>query len=53
MELAESIKHNGIIQPLILRKDNSEYVIVAGERRWRAAKTNRIKRSSCSNNGFN
>ena len=43
MELAESIKSNGIIQPLILRKDNNEYIIVAGERRWRAAKTIGIK----------
>lgn len=38
LELAESIKHNGIIQPIILRKVNNNYVIVAGERRWRAAK---------------
>ena len=38
MELAESIRHNGIIQPIILRKSDSGYVIVAGERRWRAAK---------------
>ena len=38
LELAESIKHNGIIQPIILRKVDSKYVIVAGERRWRAAK---------------
>lgn len=38
VELAESIKHNGIIQPLILRKEDEGYVIVAGERRWRAAK---------------
>ena len=43
MELAESIKSNGIVQPLILKKDNSEYVIVAGERRWRAAKSIGIK----------
>ena len=43
MELAESIKSNGIIQPLILRKDNNEYIIVAGERRWRAAKSIGIK----------
>ena len=43
MELAESIKHNGIIQPIILKKDNSEFVIVAGERRWRAAKLAHIK----------
>ena len=38
LELAESIKSNGIIQPLILKKVNNEYIIVAGERRWRAAK---------------
>ena len=39
IELAESIKHNGIIQPIILRKESdNQYIIVAGERRWRAAK---------------
>lgn len=43
MELAESIKSNGIIQPLILREDKDEYIIVAGERRWRAAKYIGIK----------
>ena len=43
MELAESIKSNGIIQQLILRKDKDEYIIVAGERRWRAAKYIGIK----------
>ena len=43
MELAESIKSNGIIQPLILRKDKDEYIIVAGERRWREAKYIGIK----------
>ena len=43
VELAESIKHHGIIQPLILQKDESNYMIVAGERRWRAAKIAGIK----------
>ena len=43
MELSESIKSNGIIQPLILRKDKDDYIIVAGERRWRAAKYIGIK----------
>lgn len=43
VELAESIKHHGIIQPLILQKDGSNYMIVAGERRWRAAKIAGIK----------
>ncbi|ABY95905.1 MULTISPECIES: ParB/RepB/Spo0J family partition protein [Thermoanaerobacter] len=37
-ELAESIKQNGVIQPIIVRKVDSGYQIVAGERRWRAAK---------------
>lgn len=37
-ELAESIKSHGIIQPLILRKKDGYYEIVAGERRFRAAK---------------
>lgn len=37
-ELVESIKRHGILQPIILRKINEGYGIVAGERRWRAAK---------------
>ncbi|MGL5479457.1 MAG: ParB/RepB/Spo0J family partition protein, partial [Clostridium sp.] len=37
-ELAESIKNHGIIQPLILKKQKNNYIIVAGERRFRAAK---------------
>ena len=37
-ELAESIKNHGIIQPLILKENGDGYIIVAGERRWRAAK---------------
>lgn len=36
--LAESIKDHGIIQPIVLKKDGNNYFIVAGERRWRAAK---------------
>ncbi|MDU2993241.1 MAG: ParB/RepB/Spo0J family partition protein [Clostridium sp.] len=36
--LAESIKNHGIIQPLILKENDGGYIIVAGERRWRAAK---------------
>ena len=43
MNLANSIKEHGIIQPLILKKQNESYVIVAGERRWRAAKEIGIK----------
>lgn len=37
-ELASSIRANGIIQPLIIRRNGDQYQIVAGERRWRAAK---------------
>lgn len=37
-ELAESIKASGVIQPLIVRKNGDRYTIVAGERRWRAAR---------------
>ena len=42
-ELAESIKQHGIIQPLILKEEGDNYLIVAGERRWRAAKMAGIK----------
>lgn len=37
-ELAQSIRANGIIQPLVVRKVGDRYQLVAGERRWRAAK---------------
>jgi ParB family transcriptional regulator, chromosome partitioning protein len=37
-ELAASIRANGIIQPLIVRRVGGTYQIIAGERRWRAAK---------------
>lgn len=37
-ELADSIKQNGILQPLLVRKRGSGYEIVAGERRYQAAK---------------
>lgn len=37
-ELAASIRANGIIQPLIVRRTGQQFQIVAGERRWRAAK---------------
>lgn len=42
-ELAQSIKEHGIIQPILLNKDGDNYVIVAGERRWRAAKSLGLK----------
>jgi len=36
-ELAQSIRANGIVQPIVVRRRGSKYQIVAGERRWRAA----------------
>jgi ParB family chromosome partitioning protein len=36
-ELAQSIRANGIIQPILVRRTGSTYRIIAGERRWRAA----------------
>ncbi len=43
-ELSQSIKKNGLIQPLILTKrDNETYTLVAGERRWRAAQSADLK----------
>src|SRR3954467_12668956 len=36
-ELAESIRSKGVLLPLIVRRSSEGYVLVAGERRWRAA----------------
>ena len=43
LELAESIKQYGVVQPLILQKRNELFEIVAGERRWRAARIAGLK----------
>lgn len=43
LELADSIKQFGILQPLIVQKRKDYYEIIAGERRWRAAKLAGIK----------
>ncbi|MCR1843112.1 ParB/RepB/Spo0J family partition protein [Murimonas intestini] len=43
LELAESIKQFGVIQPLIVQKKDDYYEIIAGERRWRAAKLAGLK----------
>jgi ParB family transcriptional regulator, chromosome partitioning protein len=42
-QLSESIKEHGIIQPILLKKDGDTYSIIAGERRWRAAKAAGLK----------
>ena len=41
-ELAESIRLRGILQPILLRPDGEDYMIIAGERRWRAAQRARV-----------
>ncbi len=43
LELADSIKQYGVLQPLLVRKRKDYYEIIAGERRWRAAKLAGIK----------
>lgn len=46
-ELAKSIEVHGIIQPIMVRKSNEGYEIVAGERRWRAARKVDLKKVPC------
>jgi ParB/RepB/Spo0J family partition protein len=46
-ELAETTKQNGIIQPLIVRKNGNDFIIVDGERRYRAAKIVGLKNIPC------
>lgn len=42
-ELADSILQNGVVQPIILVKKGSRYMIIAGERRWRATRLAGLK----------
>ena len=46
-ELADSIKSFGVVQPIIVRENNGRYVIIAGERRWRAARIAGLKQVPC------
>jgi ParB family chromosome partitioning protein len=41
-ELADSIRERGVLQPILLRPDGENYLIIAGERRWRAAQRARL-----------
>lgn len=43
LELAESMKNFGILQPILVRKKDKTYEIITGERRWRAAKIAGLK----------
>ncbi len=47
-ELAESIKSQGVIQPIVVRKvDAEKYEIIAGERRWRASQIAQLDKVPC------
>ena len=46
-DLAASIKEHGLIQPIVLRSVGAGYEIVAGERRWRAARKVGVKKIPC------
>ena len=46
-ELSKSIKEHGIIQPSVVRKKGKNYEIVAGERRWRAARKAELAKVPC------
>ena len=46
-ELAQSIRHTGIIQPLVVRRNGERFQIIAGERRWRAAQIAGLHRVPC------
>lgn len=43
-ELAQSIRANGVVQPIVVRPKGSRYEIVAGERRWRASQKAELRR---------
>ncbi len=51
-ELADSIKEHGIFQPLLVRKKDDYYEIIAGERRWRAAKIAGLTEVPCIVNEY-
>jgi ParB family transcriptional regulator, chromosome partitioning protein len=42
-ELAQSIKSNGVVQPIVVRKTGNQYQLITGERRWRAARLAGLK----------
>jgi len=46
-ELANSIKNHGVISPIIVKENEGRYVIVAGERRWRASRLAGMKTIPC------
>jgi len=47
IELADSIKENGLVQPIVVTKAGRKYMLIAGERRWRAAKKAGLESIQC------
>ena len=47
-ELSQSIKEHGIIQPITVRKRGEKFELVAGERRWRAARMAALELVPCN-----
>src|SRR6187399_2638592 len=43
-ELTRSIRENGVVQPIVVRRAGSRYEIIAGERRWRASQRAELRR---------
>src|ERR1044071_9121524 len=43
-KLAESIRTNGLVQPILVRRKGNRYQIIAGERRWRAAQQANLRK---------
>ena len=52
MELADSIKEVGVLQPITVKKIGDYYVIIAGERRWRSCQNCRLRENSGILKGF-
>ena len=46
-ELATSIKEHGVVQPIVVVPQKDKFLIVAGERRWRASKIAQLKKVPC------
>jgi ParB family chromosome partitioning protein len=46
-ELAENIRANGLIQPLVLHRDGRKYTLICGERRYRAMSSIKMKKAPC------
>lgn len=52
-ELADSIREHGVVQPIIVKKEGNFYKLIAGERRWRAARIAGLKTIPAITKNFN